>query len=203
MISSSSTATSREASPSTARGGNDNVEVFDDDTTANQFWLITSTVMTRSEFSVSYANIETLALTTGSGNDTVDVESLPAATVSVANGGGNDIWDVTTNAKALPSVVDPLSFNAIAGSASLTLDNSASSSISLTTITATSINIGAGINYSGIGTLTYNLSNFSSVVYFTSTNSSTAYVINGGEWKRCRGTGAGRSDQRTEHPRVR
>jgi hypothetical protein len=92
------------AGPLAVNGGTGNLGlIFDDQaSTADHDYLITATTVSRTGFSFTYANIQSLTLLAGSGNDTVRLQNTPAATaVTVDGGAGNDILVGDGNANTL------------------------------------------------------------------------------------------------------
>ena len=74
------------------QGGSDSMALNDTGQTAGWAYTLTGTAVTRAGIArVTFGTVESLALHTGSGNDTVTASAIPALPVTVNGGGGSDI----------------------------------------------------------------------------------------------------------------
>ncbi|MFO0929437.1 MAG: hypothetical protein U0736_20810, partial [Gemmataceae bacterium] len=78
-------------------GGVDSLNILDTAETAGQAFTVTETTIGRSgSGTVHYQAVENLTVQAGSGNDTIDVTSLPAGMTTLINGGdGDDTFTVS------------------------------------------------------------------------------------------------------------
>jgi len=160
------------------QGGTDTADIIDA-FGATQTYTITSTSMSRAGLSVGLSNLGSVILNCGAGSNTVNIQSLPCA-LTVNGNSGNDTYNVT-NASRLPSLAAGLVLNGGVGGAALTFDDSSDTFVTSPIISSTTVQANAGAAmYSSISTLTYDLPGNGNMVQLNSTNSITAYVINGG-----------------------
>jgi acrosin len=153
--------------------GGVNTMLFNDQTnTADSTWQISDQSVTRSytvtgffgpatiSASVTYANVQSLTVNAGSGNDGIDVQSLSAGT-TVNAGVGNDTVTAGAGSNNLDYLARALTVNGGTGSDLLNINDQANNIGSTYTATATSVRrqnwvSSVTMNYSGFERLALN-----------------------------------------------
>jgi hypothetical protein len=184
--------------------GHDSVEVFDwEPDFGTEYTLLDGLVLdgrlTRgSFFEVEYDGFEELALTTTSGDDTVEVRSTVAGTETrIETLGGDDLVRVDSNGVGAGGTVDNVRSLLIVdggggpfvGTDTLILGDRSDSSGDVVTVTATAVGgapgdsffgLGGSVRYAGISDLRVDLGGGGDVVSVASTTSGTDVTIAGG-----------------------
>ena len=178
------------AGPLTVDGGNGADSLIVDDTgdTAPNSGLLTSRKITGLDMAagVDYANLETLDIRLGAGNDTLAVESTIAGATTIGSGGGDDVIAVGTIAPArggtLEAIAGPLTIDGDEGENTLSVDDTGAIAGQigvLTSTTLTGLGMVAGIDYANFATLIIGLGAGADTIAIASTHPGLTKVVTG------------------------
>jgi hypothetical protein len=137
--------------------GQDGLEVNDSGDATNNAATLTNSSLTGLGMSagVQYSGLETLDIQLGSGNDAFTIRSI-ATTVVLSTGSGNDQINLGNLANQLNDITNALMIDGGAGSDVLNLDDSGDSQANSGTVSRSQITgfgLGAGITYSNLDAL--------------------------------------------------
>jgi hypothetical protein len=138
-------------------------------------------------FSVSYANLETVIVNGGDGNDMFNVLGTgPTTSLSVGGGAGNDTIRLDGGGGTVDSIVSPVAFHGEAGNNNLIINDHADASGDIVHITRSSVGAfpgdtlfgpGGTLSYASTSLLMLNLGSGADTVY-AAPDVTTALMIN-------------------------
>ncbi len=169
----------------------DTLNVDDTGSTAGKTGLLTSSALTGLNMiaaGITYSGLATFNISLGSGNDTFNVQSTNAITVTTVNTGtGTNTVHVGSTAPAGSGLAGGIQGKLIVtgqGTDTLSLDDTADAAagtLTQTTTTLTGLGMGAnGIQYSSIETLNINLGAHNNTIYIQGNPAVTTENLNTG-----------------------
>jgi len=182
--------------------GHDSLSLDDSGSTVAKSGTLTTSTITGLGMGsgITFSGLSLVSITLGSGGNTFTIASTPAATVLLSSGKGNDTVNVQSTAAGSQTVV-----NTGAGTNTVNIGNSLSLLAGLVTVTGNGGDIlnvndtaatagktgqlsassitgfgSAGINYGGIATLNLNLGAYNDTLTISSTKATTTTNVNTG-----------------------